>query len=174
MPVTINAAPLHTHTHTQLQLYYYWLKVSGSPICHDCWICCFFCWISCVGEKRWIESVLEYRQETRVTCSLVRLQLVSWQKAAALQGRCDKANVYGTLLEYCTIFRGLSAEMHSYKLSEIQNKYRHSLSVLQTQTGRNWPKARYFRFLPCKHKYIGGGCLEKTTGPDSPDWTHRW
>jgi len=31
-------------------------------------------------------------------------------KTAALQGRCDKGNVYGALSECCVVFRRLSAE----------------------------------------------------------------
>ena len=60
-------------------------------------------------------------------------------KTAALQGRCDKANVYGALSECCTVFRGLSAEWHSYKLSEIQTNYSYSLSVLQVQIDSKCP-----------------------------------
>ena len=81
--------------------------------------------------------------------------------------RYDKQYVYGALLECNTVFRGLSAERHSYKLSEIQNNYRYSQSVLQAQTGPNCPKARNFRFVICKYKSIGGNYLEITTGPDS-------
>ena len=61
-------------------------------------------------------------------------------KTAALQGRCDKANVYGALSECCTIFRSLSVERHSYKLSEIHNKYRNSLSMLQTKNTLKFPQ----------------------------------
>ena len=58
-------------------------------------------------------------------------------KAAALQGRCDKQYVYGVLWEFCTVLRGLSAEWRYYRLSDILNKYRSSLSVLQTQIAQN-------------------------------------
>jgi len=34
----------------------------------------------------------------------------SMTKTAALQVRCDKANVYGALSECCTIFRGSLAQ----------------------------------------------------------------
>ena len=53
-------------------------------------------------------------------------------KPAALEGRCNKQYVYGVLWECCTVLRGLSAEWHYYRLSDIPNKYRSSLSVLQT------------------------------------------
>jgi len=76
-------------------------------------------------------------------------------------------NVHGALPECCTIFWGLLAEWHSYKLSEMQNKYRNSLSVLQAKTRPNCPKARSFRFLLCKYKWIGVSYLEVMTGSDS-------
>jgi hypothetical protein len=44
----------------------------------------------------------------------------------------------------------------STKLSETQNKYRYSLSVLQAQTGSNCPNAHTFLFLLCKYKFIAG------------------
>jgi hypothetical protein len=55
-------------------------------------------------------------------------------KTAALQGRWDKANLYGALSECCTVLWGLSAEWHCYKLAEIPNKYRNLFFVLQAQT----------------------------------------
>jgi hypothetical protein len=56
----------------------------------------------------------------------------------------------------------------------MQNKYRNSLTVLQAQTGTNFPKARSFRFLICKYKSIGGSYLQITTGSDSADRTQGW
>jgi hypothetical protein len=61
-------------------------------------------------------------------------------KTAALRGRCDKANVYGALLECCTVLWSLSAEWHSYKLAEVPNKYRNSQCGVQAQIGTNCPK----------------------------------
>ena len=83
------------------------------------------------------------------------------------KGRCDKAYVYGALSECCTILRGLSAEWHSYKLSEIPNKYRNSLPVLQAQTHTNYPKTGSYKILLYKYKYTGGSYLQIPTGPDS-------
>jgi hypothetical protein len=62
---------------------------------------------------------------------------------------------------------GLLPGIEFLKLSEIPNKYRYSLSVLQAQTDPIFPKARSFRFILCKYKSIGSSYLEITTVPDS-------
>jgi len=80
--------------------------------------------------------------------------------------RCDKPYVYRALSEFCTILRVLSAEWHSYKLSEIPNKYRNSLSVLQAQTHTSCPKTWSYGVLLYKYNFIGGNNLEITASPD--------
>jgi len=120
--------------------------------------------------------------DTAVTCILVQLQFVLWHsshihfgtatvyfvtKTAAQQGRCYKLYVHGALSKCCPIFRGLSANRHFYKHSQMQNKYLYSMFVLQAKTDPNFPKGPSSRFMFCKYKSIGGSYLEITTGPDS-------
>ena len=71
------------------------------------------------------------------------------------------------LSECCTVFRDLWGEWHSYKLSEIHNKFHNSLSVLQAQTVPNYPKVHSFWFMLCKYKSIGCSYLEISNSPDS-------
>ena len=85
-------------------------------------------------------------------------------KPAPLRGRCNKQYVYGVLQECSTVLRGLSAEWHYYRLSEIPNKYRNSLSGLQTQTRKICPKYRHILISAFQCSSIGGSYLEIMTG----------
>ena len=79
----------------------------------------------------------------------------------------NKQYVYCVLWECCTVLRGLSAEWHYCRLSDIPNKYRSSLSVLQTQTHTNCPKNMHNSYQLCKYKSIGGSYLDITQVPGS-------
>ena len=76
-------------------------------------------------------------------------------------------NVYGGLSECCTVLWGLSVEWHSYRLAEIPNKYRNSLSVLQAQTAQIAQINMHILYQLYKYKSIGGSYLEISTGSDS-------
>jgi hypothetical protein len=54
--------------------------------------------------------------------------------------------MYAVLSECGTVLWGLSAEWHSYKLAEVPNKHRNSMSVLQAQTRQIAPKHTSIEF----------------------------
>jgi hypothetical protein len=178
--VTPNAAHLHTHTHTHththlLQLYSFGLK--------NVWKS--YLW--------WLLDLLLLS---------VEFQVLETNEFSQFLSHCNGQQSHAVWYSYnlfhdkklvhckgdmtsriCTVgYRGLSAEWHSYKLSEIPNIYHNTLSVLQAQTGTNCTKNMHILISALQIQIYWWQlfrdndrprqCLIKETGPDSV-WSNR-
>jgi len=82
------------------------------------------------------------------------------------QGECIRS-----VIRMFKIFRGLSAEWNSYKLSEISNKSRILLSVLQAQNTHKLPPKNMHILITALPKQINW-LQQITTGQTVSDRTH--